>query len=205
MRIVDKYTAWAKGKPNKSQRKKLPKACFIEPERKKFPVCNEKGEFSCAGAQAAYQRYVMLRGKRNYPVELVDEQLAKIAFHALEYGDPFDPDNRCNWALKYVEPIAATTIKERQAMARKKRKSGKAVKREYIPGVGIRCRDKNNYFAKCSTLSGSSGLSGTRSRKRKSTKKKGLGAVRRIRTSAGIRCVRKGKSGFVKCPKKKRR
>jgi len=96
------------------------------------------------------------------------------------------------------DSVACAGLKRRNKIMGKK-----AVTRQFIPGVGVRCRSADNKFAKCSTLSGSGNLSGRkRKRKKRKTVKSG---IRRIRTKIGIRCVKKGKQGFVKCPKRRRK
>ena len=54
--IMDKV-GWRKRGPMRlSQRRKLPKRCFLLPGKLGFPVCTKRGVYDCEGMRAAFAR-----------------------------------------------------------------------------------------------------------------------------------------------------
>lgn len=48
---------WRKRMPRTvAERRKLPARCFLEPSRRKYPICNRAGRVDCGGAKAAFAR-----------------------------------------------------------------------------------------------------------------------------------------------------
>ena len=48
-----------------SYRRSLKSSCFLDPKRRKYPVCNKNGKVTCQGIKAAKSRAAMVAGTRN--------------------------------------------------------------------------------------------------------------------------------------------
>ncbi len=48
-----------------SYRNRLKASCFLDPKRRKYPICNRNGKVTCQGVKAAKSRAAMVAGTRN--------------------------------------------------------------------------------------------------------------------------------------------
>ena len=48
-----------------SYRNRLKASCFLDPKRRKYPICNKNGKVTCQGVKAAKSRAAMVAGTRN--------------------------------------------------------------------------------------------------------------------------------------------
>jgi len=115
-RCVDTRRPWSETKPERMwERYELLRRegekCFLfphgtphDPGRPHYPICTREGCLSCAGLQAAYKRLRQL-GKYSEAYKRIvgkgiDEAVRECILLALQYADPSDPTNKCNWAIR---------------------------------------------------------------------------------------------------------
>lgn len=125
-RCVDTRNPWTGTKPETMhERYRLLQTegekCFLfphgtphDPGRPHYPICNKQGCLSCSGLQAAYKRLSML-GKYSELYKRVvgkgiEEAKRECVLLALQYADPSDPTNKCNWAIRAAKRMGIIPV-----------------------------------------------------------------------------------------------